>query len=335
MLNFPIPIVDKQALEELIASRRALSTVALAQELDFFSTIANGTFTINQVADWLNLSSRAAEAMVAVIAASGFLSTEPDLHFRLTDLTRTYLLPESVFYQGLVVPKTDTLLCQLREAFLQTDDEPLEPFAVEMANLPLVQVENFIDRMHKMTLPAGSKLAQQPIFARIENLLDVGGGSGSLSLAIASFNPKIHCTILDLSSVCEIADRNIRQYNLSNQIDTIATDIFRDRWPPNVDGILFGNIFHDWDLDTCYQLAKKSFDALRQGGWVCLHEMLLNESKDGPLVTACMSIAMILHERGKQYTSTELSSILTAVGFSDFKVTSVFGYYSLVTARKP
>ena len=38
MLNFPIPIVDKQALEELIASRRALSTVALAQELDFFST---------------------------------------------------------------------------------------------------------------------------------------------------------------------------------------------------------------------------------------------------------------------------------------------------------
>ena len=82
-------------------------------------------------------------------------------------------------------------------------------------------------------------------------------------------------------------------------------------------------------------MAKKSFDALRPGGWVCLHEMLLNESKDGPLVTACMSIAMILHERGKQYTSTELSSILTAVGFSDFKVTSVFGYYSLVTARKP
>ena len=36
MLNFPIPTVDKQALEELIASRRALSTVALAQELDFF-----------------------------------------------------------------------------------------------------------------------------------------------------------------------------------------------------------------------------------------------------------------------------------------------------------
>ena len=126
MLNFPIPIVDKQALEELIASRRALSTVALAQELDFFSTFANGTFTINQVADRLNLSSRAAEAMVAVIAASGFLSTEPDLHFRLTDLTRVYLLPESVFYQGLVVPKTDTLLCQLREAVLHTDDEPLD-----------------------------------------------------------------------------------------------------------------------------------------------------------------------------------------------------------------
>ena len=331
MSIFPTPTVESQKLDELTASGRALSTLALAQELDLFATFADSSFTIDQVAEQLNLSARTAEAMVAVVAALGFLAAKPDLHFGLTDLACTYLLPESPFYQGLVVPKTAPFLCQLREAFLQTEDNPIEPFAVEMGNLTSAQVETFIGRMHTMTLPAGSKLARQPVFARMEKLL----GSGSLSLAIASFNPQIHCTILDLPSVCQIADRNIRQYKLSDQIRTLPTDIFKEQWPSNFSGVLFGNIFHDWDLDSCYQLALSSFDALISGGWICLHEMLLNESKDGPLVTACMSIAMVLHERGKQYTPTELSELLTSVGFTDFQVWPVFSYYSLVTARKP
>jgi len=335
MSFFPIPTVDSQRLEELTASRRALPTLALAQELNFFATFTDTSFTIEQVADQLNLSSRAAEAMVAVTAALGFLSAGPDLHFSLTDLARTYLLPESPFYQGLVVPKTDPFLCQLRKAFLQTTDDPIEPFAVEMGNLSSTQVENFISRMHTMTLPTGSTLAQQPVFSKMKNLLDVGGGSGSLSLAISSFNPQIHCTILDLPLVCEIADRNIRQYNLSDQIQTLPTDIFKDQWPSNFSGVLFGNIFHDWDLNSCYQLAQRSFEALIPGGWICLHEMLMNESKNGPLVSACMSVAMVLHERGKQYTPMELSELLTSTGFTDFQVWPVFGNYSLVMARKP
>jgi len=335
MSIFPTPTVESQKLDELTASGRALSTLALAQELDLFATFSDSSFTIDQVAEQLNLSARTAEAMVAVVAALGFLAAKPDLHFGLTDLACPYLLPASPFYQGLVVPKTDPFLCQLREAFLQTEDNPIEPFAVEMGNLTSAQVETFIGRMHTMTLPAGSKLARQPVFARMGKLLDVGGGSGSLSLAIASFNPQIHCTILDLPSVCQIADRNIRQYKLSDQIRTLPTDIFKEQWPSNFSGVLFGNIFHDWDLDSCYQLALSSFDALISGGWICLHEMLLNESKDGPLVTACMSIAMVLHERGKQYTPTELSELLTSVGFTDFQVWPVFSYYSLVTARKP
>jgi hypothetical protein len=62
--------------------------------------------------------------------------------------------------------------------------------------------------------------------------------------------------------------------------------------------------------------------------------MLLNEFKDGPLTVACYSIAMLLHEKGKQFTADELKTILTDAGFSNFRVTPTFGYYSLVTATK-
>ena len=100
------------------------------------------------------------------------------------------------------------------------------------------------------------------------------------------------------------------------------------------DAILFGNIFHDWDVDSCQRLAQMAYDALEPGGKVLLHEMVLDEDKAGPLLTACFSVAMLIYERGKQYTFTELSDFLQQAGFSDCEVTPSFGYYHLVTATK-
>jgi hypothetical protein len=97
---------------------------------------------------------------------------------------------------------------------------------------------------------------------------------------------------------------------------------------------LFGNIFHDWDRDTCRMLAKSAADALKPGGAVLLHEMLLDESRDGPLTVACFSVNMLLCERGRQYTATELHELLEQAGFTDFRSTPTFGYYSLIEARK-
>ena len=63
--------------------------------------------------------------------------------------------------------------------------------------------------------------------------------------------------------------------------------------------------------------------------------MLLDDDKSGPLLVACFSVAMLLHERGKQFTAAELEEILTTAGFEAFDVAESFAYYSLVTAKKP
>ena len=48
-----------------------------------------------------------------------------------------------------------------------------------------------------------------------------------------------------------------------------------------------------------------------------------------------MSLTMLLHEKGKQFTPTELEDLLGAGGFIDFEVTPSFGYYSVASAVKP
>ena len=332
--TFPIPPADDRKLYELRATRHALPTLAVAQEMELFERLEKGPKTIEEITEELQLTARATEAMIIVVTALGFLARYNDGQYGLTDLARTYLLPTSPFYYHELIQENDPAVEQLRRAF-RSDDQPIQPIAVTMRDLEDKQVENFINHMHTITLPAASGLANQKVFGSIDKLLDVGGGSGSLCLAIANRYPQTQCTIMDFERVCQIAQRNIAKHELANHVKTVTADMFSDPWPSNYDGVLFGNIFHDWDWKSCQYLARQAFKTLNPGGTICLHEMLLNEFKDGPLVVACYSVAMLLHEKGKQYTATELQTLLTEVGFVDFQARSSFGYYSLVTAIKP
>jgi acetylserotonin N-methyltransferase len=112
--------------------------------------------------------------------------------------------------------------------------------------------------------------------------------------------------------------------------------MFTQPWPTGYGAHFLSNIFHDWSDATCLLLARKSFDALPAGGYILLHEMLMDEDGCGPLTTACFSMLMLQGTRGRQYTLTELRGFLKAAGFVDVSSqTTGGGYYSLVSARKP
>jgi hypothetical protein len=44
---------------------------------------------------------------------------------------------------------------------------------------------------------------------------------------------------------------------------------------------------------------------------------------------------MLLWTEGQQYSGVELSAMLTEAGFTDIEVKPTFGYWSIVTGRKP
>jgi acetylserotonin N-methyltransferase len=140
---------------------------------------------------------------------------------------------------------------------------------------------------------------------------------------------------MELSAVCEVARQHIADGGVSDRVDTVAIDMLRDPWPTGYDGIFFSNVFHDWTEETNSQLARSAFAALPSDGRIFLHEALLNEEGDGPLTVASFSMLMLLANPGRQYTFRELSSILRGAGFEDVRSRPSYGYYSLVSARKP
>jgi hypothetical protein len=94
-------------------------------------------------------------------------------------------------------------------------------------------------------------------------------------------------------------------------------------------------IYHDWPPEKCRVLTQKSFESLVSGGRIILHEMLYQDEKTEPFAVAAVNIGMLLWTEGQQFSGREWSAMLAEAGFMDIEVKPTFGYWSIVTDRKP
>ena len=104
---------------------------------------------------------------------------------------------------------------------------------------------------------------------------------------------------------------------------------------PAADLHFYGMIFHDWPAEQCRFLARKSFESLPAGGRIIVHEMLFNEERTGPFGVAAFNMVMMMYVEGEQYSGREIAEFLREAGFHDIQVTPTFGYWSIVSGRKP
>jgi len=326
-------LVDDCKLYTLRIASYALPAMGIAQEEKLFECLAQTPKTIERVADQLHLTLRATEAIMIVASALGFLKKYSKHHYTLTETAHTYLLPSSPFYYDRLIEPSYSIMKTLRSVIRKPVEGPNKRHPIH--DFTDEQLNRFIHQMDIITAPAAVALSNQPVFKSMHTLLDVAGGSGSLCIALAKRHSQLRSIIIDLARVSKITRQNIKRNKLTGRITVQAKDMFTDSWPIDYDGVLLGNVFHDWDLKVCHYLAEQAFKTLKPGGTICLHEMLLNASKTGPYATACFSVSMLIHEQGKQYTAQELRVLLEQVGFINFQTIPTFGYYSLTTAKKP
>ena len=345
--HITLPTCDDRLIWDVWASFFHLPALTVADELGLFSFLKRTPATAEEVSQIFSLKMRATESLLGVLASLGFLVQRQN-RFYVTDVSRNFLLPESPYYWGGMLHACRDLpnMHFLIEDTLQRDESLLyetEDIKIsgkvtnlwEHEELGPEQAEFLTRVMHSHSFPAAIGVAQWGDFTDVRHLLDVGGGSGCFCIALALHYPEMQFTVMELPSVCELAEQYITAYGLQHQITTVAVDMFTDPWPFGYDGIFFSNIFHDWDREHCLHLGKRCFEVLPSGGHIYLHELLLSDTRDNPLMTASYSMAITLFYGNTLFTTGELDELLRECGFEDISVTHTYGYYSLVSGRKP
>lgn len=337
------PAGDDRFIWDVWLSSLHFPALTVADELGLFPLLASTPATAEEIGDKLALGPRGSEALLGILTALGFLAQHQG-RFHLTEVARTYLLPDSLYYYGpaLRLFREQPVVHATLRATLQGEKPYLDEKrgkitdAMEAGDLSPEKAEALTNVVYSYSLPAAIGVARQGNFTGVQRLLDVGGGSGCFCIALAQRHAQMHFTVLELPTVCPLTQKYIAKYGFEDRITTLAANMFRDAWPAGHDAILLSNVLHMWDRETCLRLVRRSYEALPPGGRIYLHEMLLNETKDGPLAATGFSlISFTISWQGKQYSATELAGILQEAGFTNIAVTLTSTYYSLMSAMKP
>lgn len=349
MTMYTPPVCSDRGLWDSWMSLYYFPAVMIADRLDVFAHVAQRSLTREALAHCLGVETRVAEALSGVfLAASPPFLTITDGRLVLTDQAREYLLPTSPYYYGGV----------LRDAWLkhsvasliwhrirpnEVQDDLLFANAQTLSEiwrdraLDRTEAQHITEVMHSHSSASASIVSHQlgEVFAGVSKLLDVGGGSACFSIEIARRFPSLHCTVLDLAAVCDVAQKYIARSGVSARVETYQADMFAHAWPHGCDVVFLSDILHDWGETECVELAARSYASLSPGGRIVIHELLWNDRKDGPLVAALYSLCMVrATAAGRQYSFAELKKILHAAGFERPTIQRLPGYYSLIVASK-
>lgn len=336
-MNPELPVVDDTPVWDAWLGLYQTPAISAALELEIFEQLVEPVDT-QTLAERQGYSLRGLNALLGMLKCLKLLDRREG-RWQLNQLSRAYMLKESPFYWGpffsymaASLPIHQLLLDNVR-GLATGEGRPVQGW--EDGQIDEGLARSLTDFMHCHSIAPAIGVARNCDFSGVERLLDVGGGSGCYAFSIVAANAGMSGTVMELPTICRVAEDYIARAGLSDRVGTITVDMFREAWPTGYDCHFFANVFHDWGVDTCEQIARSSFAALEPGGRICLQEMLLDDTGDGPIQPIAFSVLMCLGTKGQQFTFAELKSILEQAGFSDVGVQRSYGYYSLVTGYKP
>jgi acetylserotonin N-methyltransferase len=343
------PTADPRIIWDIYFSSHILPVVALADEMGVFELLERGPLSIAEAARRLSVSDEWSEIILGSLAALQLLRLQ-DGRFRNADAARSFLLPSSPYYAGFTLRRFASR--GVWERLKRAIGDPLPaptadpgaagtPASVYVVRdwkedeYPLQRAEEGTRTMHGLSFAAAVAMARNADFSRVRRLLDVAGGSGGFSIALAQRYPDLRCSVAELPVVCQVTRRYLAEYGVEDRVATLGLNMFFEQWPSGYDAVFFSCVMHDWDLEHRAELMRRSFDALPSGGTIFIHEMLLEDGANGPLASALYSLSMRIGTQGKQFSLPELRTALEGVGFTDVDVANTTHYFSLVSARKP
>lgn len=314
-------------------------TLAIADELGLFGILRETPLRADELATRLDLELHSVEAIAGVMTSLQFLSLVDD-RYALAPVARTYLLADSPYYWGGMLRRVreNPIDCRKLIGSLRAKKAKSSATLTEMWSAPVPPPEAlvaFTHAMHAHSFALALRVVASFALPHGVRVLDVAGGSGSYSIALAMNDPTARCTLLDLPPVCEVARDYAARHGVADRIHTVAGNMFEDAWPAGHDAVFMADIFHDWDDVRCQRLASRAFAALAPGGKILLHEMLLAETKDGPRDAVAYSMIMVLITEGRQRSASELTRLLEDAGFVDVRIQPTANGYALVEATRP
>lgn len=302
-----------------------------ASELGLFEALGEGPADLAGLAARTGLTPRTARISADAMVALGLLERHGDRYANtpvaaafLSGATPADFRPLLKFWDKLSYPAWTDLAGALGRGrpaheIFEIDDElvPIMSAGIEAATAGACQA-----------LPgvAGLRPASR--------VLDVGGGTGSWSIALAEADPALTATIFELPEVAAIAEERLSKSGFSSRIDVFAGELLTGELPRGYNAYLLANVVHYFTPETNQAILRKVRAATEPGARLLLADFWTDPTHTQPLPAALMAGEFAIHVNdGDVYSVEEGAAWLSGTGWQLTGHLPLAGPITLVTAE--
>ena len=310
------------------------SVLTAAADLSVFTCLHGGPMTADALAGELGTDLRATTILLDALAALEFLTKQGNDYSVAGDLAE--LLSEKSAQN--VLPMVRHLSnCLGRWAQLARVTQSGKP-AERVAGIrgETAGQEAFIGAMHNFSAPVADEVVGRLKPLGFSHLLDIGGASGTWTMAFLDAVPEARATLFDLPAVIPMAQQRLSDAGLSDKVTLVAGDYYADDLPAGIDLAWLGAICHQNSRRQNRELFARIHKALTDDGLVVIRDVVMDPSHTSPERGALFAVNMLVAtEGGNAYALDEYREDLSEAGFDDVTLVHRDEFMnSLIRARK-
>jgi hypothetical protein len=167
-------------------------------------------------------------------------------------------------------------------------------------------------------LAAGRELGARLDLSRCRHLVDVGGGSGGLSIAMAQAWPHLEITLADLPGTAAVAKRYIEEAGIAGRVHLKPTDVVSEALDGTYDVAIMRGLIPVLTPDQTRAALKNVHQALGPGRSLYVVGWILDDTRSTPLAYATYNLHFVNdYENALIHTEAEHRLWLAEAGFID------------------
>ncbi len=325
---------NSEKILEVVRGFQPACVLVAAAELDIFTALRGGPMDARTLAAKIGADRRALAVLLDALAALGLLVKEGARYRPAPGTTDALAAGGSdsalamVQHQGNCLRRWGQLARVVKTGHAAEREPSVRGEAGDL--------ESFVQAMNEINERLAPALVARIDPPRFRRILDVGGATGTWTIALLRAAPAARATLFDLPDVVPLARRRLGDAGLLARVDFVAGDFYSDPLPGGHDLIWLSAIVHQNSREQNRDLFRKALAALEPGGRVAIRDFVMDESRTRPPGGALFAVNMLVGTpAGGTFTSGELSEDLRAAGFvSPALAFAGQGMDSLVVAEK-
>ena len=301
-------------LYELTRAYMPSRVLLTALELDVFTAVADGA-SAEAVAQKIGAAPRSTEMLLNALASLKLLEKRDGTFFNSAASARFFAEGSSDNARGGLLH-----IANIWHRWSTLTDSVCAGTSVAPRVLNGNWAKTFIAAMDRNATERAAAVVKAIAPNGVQRVLDLGGGSGAYSIALAREVPGLKAEIMDTREVVPLTREYIRKARLANRISTRVGDMLNDPLGEGYDLVLVSAICHMFSADENRALFERVFSALAPKGQIVVQDFILEPDKTAPRAAALFALNMLVGTTaGSTYSEPEYANWLRDAGFTEVR----------------